>query len=128
MPEAQGFKKILVDHVGAGGNDGIDHVVANHVHEHLLQPGADERAGQAKDDATFSIAEHAVVDIGGAVKVAGGEGHLLHRIDQRDDAAVFGDVEMLDRAAEKLLLARPSGRFCFHRLVRHCVNLRMEFS
>ncbi len=31
------------------------------------------------------VAEHAVVDVGGAVQVAGGEGHVLHRLDERHD-------------------------------------------
>jgi hypothetical protein len=117
VAKAQGLEKILVDHVGAGGDDRIDHIVAQHVHEDFFQPGADERSGQAEDDAALAIAQHAVVNIRGAVQVARGEGHLLHRIDQRDDAAVLGDVEMLDRAVEEFLLARSSGLLRFHRLM-----------
>ena len=51
--EAEGFEEILVDDVGAGGDDGIDHVVADHVDEDLLEAGGDERAGEAEDDAAF---------------------------------------------------------------------------
>ncbi len=106
--EAEGFEEILVDDVGAGADDGVDHVVADHVDEDLLQAGADERAGQAKDHAALGVAEHAVVDVGGAMQVAGAERHVLHGIDEGDDI-VLGDVDMLDRLAEKFFLLILAG-------------------
>ena len=47
VPEAEGFEEVLVDDVGAGGDDRVDHVVADHVHEDLLQARADQRPGEA---------------------------------------------------------------------------------
>src|SRR5439155_842575 len=70
VAEPQRLEEILVNHVRAGRDDRIDHVVADHVHENLLEPGTDERAGQAKDDAAFAIAKHAVINIRGAMKIA----------------------------------------------------------
>ena len=52
----------------------------------FFRPGADQRAGQAEDHAALLVAEHAVVDVGGAGQVAGAEGHVLHRLDERHDA------------------------------------------
>ena len=49
----------------------VDHPVADHVDENLLQARADQRAGQAEDDAALAVAEHAVVDLGRAGQVAG---------------------------------------------------------
>ena len=85
VAEAQGLEEVLIDDVGAGADDGVDHVVADQVGEDLLEAGADQRAGQAEDDAAVLVAEHAVVDVGGAGQVAGGEGHVPHGVDQRHD-------------------------------------------
>ena len=104
--EAEGFEEVLVDDVGAGGDDGVDHVVADEVDEELLQAGGDERAGEAEDDAAVSVAEHHVVDGGGAGGVTRGVGHVAHGVDQGDDV-VAGDVEVLDGAGEELF-------FCGH--------------
>ena len=54
VPEAEGFEEVLVDDVGPGADDRVDHVVADHVDEHLLQARADQRAGQAEDDAALA--------------------------------------------------------------------------
>jgi hypothetical protein len=43
--EAEGFEEVLIDDVGTGGDDGVDHVVADEVDEDFLQAGGDERAG-----------------------------------------------------------------------------------
>ena len=40
VPEAEGLEEVLVDDVGAGGDDRVDHVVADHVDEDLLQARA----------------------------------------------------------------------------------------
>ena len=66
--EAEGLEEVLIDDVGAGGDDGVDHVVADEVDEDLLEAGGDERAGEAEDDAAVGVAEHHVVDVGGAVR------------------------------------------------------------
>ena len=42
MPEAEGFKEILVHDVGAGGDDGIRHIRPNHLDENFLEAGADQ--------------------------------------------------------------------------------------
>ena len=95
--EAEGLEEVLVDDVGAGGDDGVDHVVADEVDEDLLQAGGDERAGEAEDDAAVGVAEHHVVDGGGAGSVARGVGHVGHGVDQGDDVVLL-DVDVLDRA------------------------------
>ncbi len=104
--EAEGFEKVLVDDVGAGGDDGIDHVVADEVDDDLLQPGRDERTGEAENDAALGIAQHHVVDGGGAGKVTRAIGHLGHGVDKRHDV-VLGDIDVLDGVLEKFL-------FCGH--------------
>ena len=40
--EAEGLEEVLIDDVGAGGDDGVDHVVAYEVDEDLLEAGGDE--------------------------------------------------------------------------------------
>ena len=106
MLETQRLEKVLVDDVGAGADDGVDHVVADHVDENLLQPRADERPGEAEDHAAFAVAKHAVVNVGGAMKVARAVRHVLHGIDDRDNV-VTRDVKMLDGLAEQLFLGGP---------------------
>ena len=44
------------------------------------------------------VAEHAVVDVGGAGEVARAVGHVLHGVDQRHDVVLL-DVDVLDGAA-----------------------------
>src|SRR5258706_9983450 len=100
---AEAFEEILIDDVGAGGDDRIDHVIADHVHEDFLEAGADERAGETKDYAALFVLEHAVVDVGGAVQVAGRESHVLHGIDDRDDV-LLRDVNVLDGLLEIIFL------------------------
>ena len=60
--EAEGFKEVLIDDVGAGGDDGVDHVVADEVDDDLFEAGGDEGAGEAENDAAFGVAEHHLVD------------------------------------------------------------------
>src|SRR5256885_1674775 len=95
MLEAQAFEEVLIDDIGAGGDDGVDHSVAEQVDEDFFQPGGDERAGQAEDDAAVFVFEHAVVDVGRPGEVARGEGHVLHGFDEGDDVGP-GDVDVLD--------------------------------
>ena len=71
----------------------------------FLQAGGDERAGEAEDDAAIGVAEHHVVDVGGAVGVARGVGHVLHGVDERDDVVLL-DVEVLDGAVEEFFFCR----------------------
>ena len=98
--EAEGLEEVLIDDVGAGGDDGVDHVVADHVDEDLLEAGGDHGASDAEDDATFGVAEHHVVDGGCAVGVAGAIGHVLHGVDQRDYVVLL-DIDVLDRTVEE---------------------------
>ena len=95
MAEAQAFEEILIDDVRPGADDAVDHPVADHVDEHLLQAGADQRAGQAENDAALVVAQHAVVDVGRPGQIAGRIGHVPHRLDQRHHV-VPGDVDVLD--------------------------------
>ena len=103
--EAEGLEEVLVDDVGAGGDDGVDHVVADEVDEDLLQAGGDEGAGEAEDDAAVGVAEHHVVDVGGAGGVTRGVGHVVHGVDQGDDVVLL-DVEVLDGALEEFFFRR----------------------
>ena len=95
--EAEGFEEVLIDDVGAGGDDGVDHVVADEVDEDFLQAGGDEGAGEAEDDAAVGVAEHHVVDVGGAAGVARRSRPCGHGIDEGDDV-VLRDVDVLDGA------------------------------
>ena len=103
--EAEGLEEVLVDDVGAGGDDGVDHVVADEVDEDLLQAGGDEGAGEAEDDAAVGVAEHHVVDVGGAGGVTRGVGHVGHGVDEGDDVVLL-DVEVLDGAGEEFFFGR----------------------
>ena len=103
--EAEGFEEVLIDDVGAGGDDGVDHVVADEVDEDLLEAGGDEGAGEAEDDAAVGVAEHHVVDVGGAGGITRGVGHVGHRVDDRDDVVLL-DVEVLDGRFEEFFFRR----------------------
>ena len=71
----------------------------------FFKPGADQRAGQAEDDAALVVAEHAVVDLGRAGQVAGRKGHVAHGLDQRHHV-VPRDVDVLDFLDEQFLFGR----------------------
>jgi hypothetical protein len=101
--EAERLEEILIDDVGPGADDGVDHLVADHVDEHLLEAGADQRAGEADDHAAVGVAEHPVVDVGRPGQVAGRKGERLHRLDQRHHVVLL-DVDVLDRLLQKFLL------------------------
>ncbi len=105
--EAEGLEEVLIDDVGAGRDDGVDHVVAHEVDDDLLQAGGDERAGEAEDDAAVGVAEHHLVDGGGAGGVARAEGHRLHGVDQRDNVVLL-DVDVLDGLGEEFFFRRHS--------------------
>ena len=52
----------------------------------FFRPALISEPARREDDAALLVAEHAVVDVGRAVQVAGAEGHVLHRLDDRHDA------------------------------------------
>ena len=104
---AERLEEILVDNVGAGGNNGVHHVVADQVDENLLQSGADQRSGEAEDHAALLVAQHALVDGSGPGKITGAVGHGLHGIDQRNDIVLL-DVDVLDGGGQKLFFRRHS--------------------
>jgi len=91
--------QILIDNVRARGNDGIDHIVSDQVDERLFQPSADQRPGQAQDDAAFLIAQHALVDPGGTRQIAGRVSHVLHGIDESANIVPL-DIDVFDRVIE----------------------------
>ena len=99
VAEAETLEEILIDDVGAGGDDRINHPVPHHVGEDFLQPGAVERSGQTENDAAILVAEHPVVNLRGPVEIACAVSHVLHRIDH-GDRIVLGDIDMLDCPAE----------------------------
>src|SRR5207248_5266559 len=55
VAEAERLKEILINNVGARGDDGVNHVVRDHVDEHLLQASADQRAGERENDAAVAV-------------------------------------------------------------------------
>ena len=81
MLEPERLKKILIDDNSAGRNDGVDHVVANEIDDHLFQARGNEGSGEAENDGTFVIAQHRVINLRGPAEIAGRECHLRHRID-----------------------------------------------
>jgi len=97
--EAKGFKEVLIDDVGAGGDDSVDHVVAYEVDKNLLKAGGDERSGEAEDDAAVGVVEHHLVDVGGAGSVTRTVRHGSHGVDECDNIVLL-DVEVLDGAVE----------------------------
>ncbi len=103
--EAERFEEVLIDNVGAGRDDGVDHVVADEVDENLLQAGADQRAGKAENDAAFLIAKHALVDGSCPVEVTGAEGHVLHGVDESNDVVLL-DIDVLNGVLEEFLFRR----------------------
>src|SRR5438876_395354 len=59
---AQRLEEILIDDVRSGADDAIDHAAADQLDKDALQAGTDERAGQAQNNATLFVAQHAVID------------------------------------------------------------------
>ncbi len=112
MLVAERLEEILVDHVGAGGNHGIDHVVAQQVDKNLLQSGADQRPGQAENHATILVAQHALVDGSCPGKVTGAVGHGLHRVNQRNNIVLL-DVDVPDGGGQKLFFRRHNSSRIF---------------
>jgi hypothetical protein len=112
--EPEGLEEVLVDDVRPGRHDRVDHVVADHVDEHLLHPGRHHRPGQGQDDPAVAVAEHPLVDVGRPVQVAAAERQLAHRLDEAGDLRHRLDVDVLDRPLEVLALVRA--RRGLHRL------------
>ncbi len=86
MPIAKRLEKILIDDIGAGADDRIDHVTPNHVGEDPFQSRADKRARETQDHAAVAVAEHPIINLRRAMQVAGAICHLSHRIDNRHHA------------------------------------------
>ena len=103
MLKAERLEKILIDDIGAGAHDRIDHVIANQIGEDALQSRADKRTRQAQDHAAVAIAQHHVVNRRRAMQVARAVRHLPHRLDDRHDA-VARDIDVFDRPFEKFRL------------------------
>ena len=66
----------------------------------FFRPAQISDPARRQDDAALLVAEHAVVDVGGAVQVAELNAMCCHRFDDRDDAGVLRDVDVLDGLAE----------------------------
>ncbi len=100
MLEAQRLKEIHVDDRGAGRHDRIDHAVFDHVAIDMHAAAGAGRAGQRQDHRAFLVRQHRVEDFGRPPRVARGERHFLHRID--DWTGVIGrDVDMFDRRGQQ---------------------------
>ena len=107
VAEAECFEEVLIDDVRAGRDHGIHHVVANQIDEDLFQAGADQRSGEAQDDAAILVAQHAFVDRGGAGEITRAVGHVLHGIDQRHHIVLL-DIDVLDGLLEQFFLGSHS--------------------
>jgi hypothetical protein len=105
--KAESLEEVLVDDIGSGRDDGVDHVVPDQVDDDLLQAGGDQRSGETEDDAAVGIAKHHLVNRGGAGGIARTEGHRLHGIDQ-SDYVVLLDIDVLDGLGEEFLFRRHS--------------------
>src|SRR5690606_6521419 len=103
VPEAERLEEVLIDDVGAGRHDHVDHVVLHHLHDHLLQAGADQRAGQAEHDAAVLVAQHHLVDRRGARRVARLERHVRPGVHQRPGIEGI-ERDVLDALLEELAL------------------------
>ena len=75
------------------------------------------------------VFEHHIVDLRRAREIAAGEAHFAHRIDDRARTEI-GDINMLDRAGQKLGLVRVysmrsvSGTLCSKSVCMLCSNGR----
>ena len=105
MMEPERLEEILIDDIGAGRYDGIDHVASQKVGEDALEPGADERPGQAKEDRAIGIAEHAVQDASGSGQLPRAIGQMPHIFHQRHHVVSL-DVDMFDFPRQIILLVR----------------------
>lgn len=94
--EAKRLEEVLIDDVRAGRDDGVNHVVFEHVDDDLLQPGADKRTGEGEDYGALLVFLHQIDDGGRASQVTRLERHVGHLLDHRHDV-VFGDADVLDR-------------------------------
>lgn len=93
--EPEAFEEILIDDDCTGGNNCVDHGVANHVDDDAFQPRTHKRACEAQDDAAVLIRKHPVVNLAGAREVACLERHVVERVDERHRVEGF-DVDVLD--------------------------------
>ena len=107
MPKAESFEEVLVDDVGAGRDDGVDHVVANEVDEDLLQAGGDKGAREAEDHAAVLIAQHALVDGSRPGEVTGAVGHRLHGVDEGHDVVLL-DIDVANGRIQEVVFRRHS--------------------
>jgi hypothetical protein len=97
--ESQRLEKILIDDIGARGDDGVDHAAVDQVHDDLLQPRADDGTGEAKDDRGVRVPHHPVEDLGPAVEVPRLKGQALQGVHVLRKVVLF-DVDVLDGALQ----------------------------
>ena len=110
--EGLGYKHYLAaDEFKSGTRDGelrelmIDRIYDTFIDEDLLEARADERTGQAKDDAAVGIAGHPVGDVGGPRQVAGRERHVAHPIDDGHEVELR-DVDVFDERFQEVAFLR----------------------
>ena len=106
--EAERLEEVHVDHRRPGGDDRVDHVVADQVDVDLHAAGGAGAAGDGQDDRAVRVLQHALVDLARAPELARAERHLLEGVDQRA-RVMRGDVDVLDGPLQKggLLLSLP---------------------
>ena len=103
--EAEGFEEVHVDDGGAGGDDHVDHFVANHVDIDLHAACRTGGAGDGENVGAVFLFAHHGEDIGGTGSVAAGEGHAAHGVDELG-GVVFLNVDVFDGLFEEIFLGQ----------------------
>ena len=100
---AERLKEVHIDDGGAGGDHGVDHLVAHHVDVHLHASGGGGGAGQGEDVGAVLLGQHLAEDVGGTGGVAAGEAHVAHGVDKLS-AVVLLDVNVFDGFLQEVFL------------------------
>lgn len=96
VPETEGLEKIHIHDRRPRGDDGVDHAVLHHLDVDLHAAGGAGAPRDGQDDTAFLFGKHSVIDVGGARQITGGEGHPLHRLNDRRGVE-RGDVDVPNR-------------------------------
>ena len=73
-------------------------MVIDHVNDDLLQSGADERAGESKNDSTLLVLLHEINYGGGSGKISCLKSCITHLLNERNNIQLF-NIDMANRRA-----------------------------
>ena len=99
MLVAKAFEEIHVDNAGAGGDDAVDHVVAQQFGVKVHAAAGAGRTGNHEEDGAIGVSQHLVVDAGGTGEITRGEAHVGHAVDDRARVEA-SDVDMFDNLGQ----------------------------